>query len=110
MIAQVPPPRTAVRARTFVERSTPRALLALVRDWGAIVLIAWLAEAAAHPLAYVAAAWAIGLFQFALGEAMLHEGSHYNLFPSRRWNLRLEALYALPFFRTVAQFQAEHTL
>ena len=110
MNVQAPIQRAAVRARAFVERSTPRALLALARDWGAIVLIAWGAEAAEHPVAYLAAAWAIGLFQFALGEAMLHEASHYNLFPSKRWNLWLEALYGLPFFRTVSQFQAEHNL
>jgi fatty acid desaturase len=110
MPAQATVPRTAVRAREFVVRSTPRALLALGRDWGAIVLIAWLSEALHNPLAYVAAAWAIGLFQFALGEAMLHEASHYNLFPARRWNVWLESLYALPFLRTISQFQAEHNL
>lgn len=100
----------AIRAKAFVDRSGPRALLAVGRDWAAIIAIAWASERIGHPAAYVAAAWAIGVFQFALGESMLHEASHYNLFRSRRLNLWLEPLYGLPFLRTVEQFQKEHNV
>jgi fatty acid desaturase len=50
----------------------------------------------------------VGYFQYAVGEALLHEASHYNLFRKKQWNNNLEFLYALPFFKTVAQFRAEH--
>lgn len=43
-------------------------------------------------------AWPIGLVQFALGEALAHEASHYNLFSSRRANNAAEWFYAIPFF------------
>jgi fatty acid desaturase len=50
----------------------------------------------------------IGSFQFALSETLLHEASHYNLFPRRSWNDWAEIAVALPFFRTCRQFREEH--
>ena len=85
-----------------------RGLAALARDWGAIVLIAWASERIGGWPAYVAAVMLIGAFQFAIGECLLHEASHFHLFRTRSWNERLEAFYALPFMMTLAQFRDEH--
>ncbi|MBI3563756.1 MAG: fatty acid desaturase [Elusimicrobia bacterium] len=88
--------------------SDRRGALALARDWGAIVLIAWASERIGGWPVYIAAAWLIGAFQFAIGEALLHEASHFHLFRTRAWNDRFEALYALPFLMTLSQFRDEH--
>lgn len=85
-----------------------RGWAALARDWGAVVLIAWASERIGGWPAYIAACWAIGAFQFAIGESLIHEASHWHLFRTRSWNDRFEALYALPFFMTLAQFREEH--
>jgi len=51
----------------------------------------------------------IGLVQYAIGEALLHEASHYHLFRGdRRWNDFWGALCALPFFTTLRDWRAEH--
>jgi fatty acid desaturase len=83
-------------------------LAAILRDWAAIVGTAVLSLYVDHWAFYLAAVWVIGLFQFALGEGMLHEAAHYNLFKSRRLNHLGEIFYGLPFFCTVAQYQPEH--
>ena len=54
--------------------------------------------------------WVIGYLQFCLGEALLHEASHYNLFASRRLHYLLQGVYAYPFFQTLNGFQHEHLL
>jgi fatty acid desaturase len=98
----------ARRASVAARASDWRGAAALARDWGAIAALAWLGRRVPGPLAYVAIVWLIGAFQFAIGECLLHEASHYNLFRTRSWNDRLEFLYALPFFMTLAQFREEH--
>jgi fatty acid desaturase len=93
----------------FADRGSDlRGWLALARDWGAIVAIAWLSERAGTWTAYAAALWAIGAFQFAIGECLQHEASHFHLFRTRAWNTRFEALYSLPFGMTMAQYREEH--
>jgi fatty acid desaturase len=100
--------RVDTRPKNFVERDGLRGALALLRDWGAILLVAALSVRADSLVVYAVSVWAIGCFQFAIGEALLHEASHYNLFRRRRWNDDLEFLYALPFFKTVSGFRSEH--
>ncbi len=100
-----PRPRDGSIADTW---SNTRGWLALARDWGAILLIAAASRRVGGAAAYAAAVALIGAFQFALGEALIHEASHYHLFRTRSWNDRFEFLYALPFFMTVAQFREEH--
>ncbi|ATB40900.1 fatty acid desaturase [Cystobacter fuscus] len=92
----------------FVQRSNLRGFLAIGRDWAAIAAVITVALWLDRWYLYPVAAWLIGAFQFALSEALLHEASHYNLFRKRSWNDRLEFLYGLPFFCTVAQMRAEH--
>ncbi len=87
-----------------------RSVLAVVRDWSIIIAVAALSIVLDHWLVYLLAVWVIGVFQFALGEAMLHEASHHNLFKTQRLNYFGELFYGLPFGQTVKQFQAEHML
>jgi fatty acid desaturase len=39
---------------------------------------------------------------------LLHEASHYSLFPRRSWNNLAEIAIGLPFYRTCQQFRQEH--
>lgn len=99
-----------VSVRSFTGRNEWLSLAAIARDWAAIVGLTALGLRVDRWAFYVVAVWIIGMFQFALSEALLHEAAHYNLFRSRRLHHRLEVLYGLPFFLTVAQYQSEHRI
>jgi fatty acid desaturase len=58
---------------------------------------------------YLISVWAIGSFQYSIGESLLHEGSHYNLFKTKKLNDYLEFMYALPFFVDMHQYRHWHT-
>ncbi|RME25896.1 MAG: fatty acid desaturase [Deltaproteobacteria bacterium] len=94
--------------RDFVRRSDLRGALALLRDWGLIFATAFVAEHIGTAWARAAAVLLIGRIQFGIGEALLHEASHHNLFRTRRLNDALQVLYALPFFVTLQAWRAEH--
>jgi fatty acid desaturase len=68
-------------------QSDLRSCLALARDWLLIFGSIFIATRAGVWWITVASVVWIGLVQFAIGEALLHEASHYNLFRrSRRVN------------------------
>lgn len=92
----------------FIERSTLRGFLALTRDWGAYFTLVTLAVVVDKPWFTLLCLWPIGLVQFVIGETLLHEASHWNLFKSRKLNDRLDFLYALPFFTTITTYRREH--
>lgn len=92
----------------FVERNDLKGFLALLRDWMAIFLIAALSIWANNVFIYLVSVWAIGIFQFAIGEALLHEASHNNLFEKQLWNERLEFLYGFPVLRTISSYREHH--
>jgi fatty acid desaturase len=85
-----------------------RSWLAIGRNWSLVFGLVALAEWADRWWWTGLCVLGIGTLQFALGEALLHEASHYNLFRSRIWNDRLEVLYALPFLTTMDAYRAEH--
>ena len=58
------------RPKDFVERDGLRGALALLRDWGAILLVSALSVRANSLVVYALSVWAIGYFQFAIGEAL----------------------------------------
>jgi fatty acid desaturase len=97
---------TAIKALT--QRDGRKASLALLRDWTGIIVAIALARWANNPLVTIAALWVIGAFQYALGDALLHEASHGNLFANKKLNDRLDVLYGLPFLRTMEAFKTEH--
>jgi fatty acid desaturase len=92
----------------FIDRSDLKGLLALAKDWGAIFLIAIFSYWVNNLFVSLLAIWFIGCFQVAIGESLLHEASHYNLFKTRSWNDRLRFLYALPFFLTLDEYRIQH--
>lgn len=102
-------PSSSPSPKTFVQRSTPRGVLALCRDWGLILLAMGVATAMPTWWVMVPAVVFIGCMQFAIGESLLHEASHHNLVANRRLNDWLEPLVALPFFWTLAAYRREHS-
>ncbi|MDT5062240.1 MAG: hypothetical protein QOH63_2699 [Acidobacteriota bacterium] len=98
----------SAKPKDFVERNSIRGGLALFRDWSAIILVSVFSIRENNFIVYALSVWVIGYFQFAIGEALLHEASHYNLFRKKQWNNNLEFLYALPFFLTISQFRSAH--
>ncbi|MBD2385769.1 fatty acid desaturase family protein [Cylindrospermum sp. FACHB-282] len=99
---------TQLKPSDFVEQNNFKASLALFRDWSAIFLVAAFSIWANNIFVYFLSIWIIGLFQFALGEVLTHEASHYNLFKKREWNENLELLYAFPVISTVANYRKHH--
>ncbi|NIG54375.1 fatty acid desaturase [Chitinophaga sp. Cy-1792] len=94
--------------KEYLIHNNTKAVLAITRDWSVIFLVAWLNIRYPSIYLYLPSVWLIGAFQFAIGESLLHEASHHNLFRQKRLNYYLEFLYALPFFKTVEQFRHEH--
>ncbi|NEU75387.1 fatty acid desaturase [Hassallia byssoidea VB512170] len=92
----------------FVERNDQRAFLALLRDWMAIFLIVAFSIWINNIFVYLVSVWAIGIFQFAIGEALLHEATHNNLFQNKLWNEQLEFLYGFPVLRTISSYRKHH--
>ncbi len=96
----------AVKALTG--RSDRRAVWAILRDVAGIACAIALSQWAANPLVTIACLWLIGAFQYALGDALLHEAAHGNLFARKPLNERLDVLYGLPFLRTMEGYKTEH--
>ena len=82
--------------------------MAIMRNWIAIISIASLSIWANNFFVYIVSVLFIAIFQFALGESMLHEASHNNLFTERSWHKKLEIVYGFPFFRTFHSYQKHH--
>lgn len=98
------------RAADFIERHNLRGIVAIGRDWLLIGVAIGVSLKLDHWAVYVAAVWVIGCCQYALGEVLLHEASHYNLLKNRRLNDLMEVFYALPFFQTLKEYRRQHGL
>lgn len=96
------------KPQNFIERSNLRGFVTLFVDWGAIIAIMLTSVWLDNFLVYLISVWAIGSFQFSIGEVLFHEASHYNLFRTRKLNDSLEFLYALPFFVDMTQYRFYH--
>jgi len=92
----------------FVERSNVRGFLAIFRDWAIIFSAAGISIWLDNVFVYVLSAIMIGCMQFSLGEALLHEATHQNLFKNKKWNTRFEFLFAYPVLVSIAQYEPEH--
>lgn len=97
------------KPQDFVQRSNFRGFLALISDWGIIfgtvAFSIWMNDW----IVYLISVWIIGAYQYAIGEALFHEASHYNLFKTKKLNDYLEWVYAVPFFVDMFQYRKEHT-
>lgn len=96
------------KPKDFVERNNLRGMVALFRDWAVIILVIAFSIWMDNLIVYALSVWIIGYFQYAIGESLLHEACHYNLFRKKKWNNNLEILYAFPFFITISQYRADH--
>ena len=94
--------------KSYIERNTFIGLWAVFRDWLFIFGCVSISIYLNHWLAWLICVWVIGLIQFSLAEAVLHEASHYNLFRSRRLHHYLQFLYAWPFLQTMSDYKEEH--
>jgi len=92
----------------FIEQSNFRGFAALGRDWIAIFATVLFSIWADNFFVYLACVWIIGTFQYAIGEVLLHEASHYHLFKNRKLNDYLKVLYTYPFFVTMPEYRFYH--
>lgn len=98
----------SLKPQDFVERSNLRGFTVLFLDWAAIFGIVALSVWINNWVVYLISVGAIGSFQYAIGEALFHEASHYNLFKTKKLNDYLEWIYAIPFFVDMTQYRKEH--
>jgi len=111
---------TKARAQAFFVRSNAWGFFTLAIDWAAalgLIALAVIADralvAADQPfvvraIVYTGSVWLIGAAQFTIGEAIMHEAAHYNLFKTKRLNDYAEILFAYPFFYQVSVYRADH--
>ena len=97
------------KPQDFVVRSNLRGFMALFLDWGAIFGLIGFSIWLDNWVVYLLSVWAIGSFQYSIGESLLHEASHYNLFKTKKLNDYLEWIYAIPFFVDMTQYRGDHT-
>src|SRR6185369_11348736 len=93
----------------FTRRSTTRALLTIAGEY-AIITIA-IAAAALPDTGWpvkVVAILVVGTRQYALGEALLHEASHWHLSKSKAVNDLLGAILAWPVFTSLTSYRRFH--
>ena len=94
----------------FTRRSTKRALLTIAAEY-AIITGAIAIAAAVPDIGWPVKALAIlviGTRQYALGEALLHEASHWHLSNSKSVNDLLGAILAWPVFTSLAAYRRFH--
>ncbi len=97
-----------VELRQLYARSNLRGAATLLFDWLLIVGVFWLATSVdswwLYPLVFACQS----LLGFAVGESMLHEASHYNLFRTRALNNWVAPLVAWPVFTVLTSYRDEH--
>jgi len=96
------------KPQDFIERNNLRGFLVLFLDWGAVCGVIAISIWLDNWIVYLISVWAIGSFQYSIGEVLLHEASHYNLFKTKKLNDYLEFLYAVPFFVDMHQYRFWH--
>jgi len=101
-------------AKKYYGRSNFHGFRVIFYDWAVIFLVAIGLELLRLRLpllaflpVYLLGALMIGS-RFRGMENLVHEASHFNLFKTREWNDQLEFLFALPVFRTAADFRNSH--
>ena len=95
--------------KRYKKRSDWRGLLAVSRDvsflFGAWYVAVWWGH---YPwVAFVTVLW-VGVLQFAMGESLLHEASHNNLFRRRWLNKVVGQIIAHAILTTLSTWRSEH--
>lgn len=94
--------------RRLKRKSNLRSAFTILSDWTVIFVAAVAATIADNVFATIAAIVVIGAKEYCLGEVLVHEACHNNLFASRSWNVSLQFLFAYPFFSDVVEYRAFH--
>jgi len=105
-------------SRRFLPPETVRVLSApngwattgwIALEYAAIAAAALVSEAFWNPVLYLAAVLFIGGRAHGLGVIGLHDGAHYRLYRSRRWNDRVASyLVCLPLLRSLQGYRRSH--
>ena len=74
------------KAKEFIDRSNLRGSIALISDWVMLIAFVFLSIQVDNVLVYLITIWLVGAKQVAIGEGLLHESVHYNLFKTRKLN------------------------
>ena len=82
--------------------------LTLVSDYGIIFTAIFLFHNYGSLWLYPLLAWIIGAKQYSIGESLLHEASHYQLFSSKKLNNYLDLILAWPFLTSIAYYREGH--
>lgn len=98
----------SLEAARLFEKNDFMGFFSIARDWCLIAVLAIFGISFGNPFFYVFVVWAIGAFQFALGEALVHDACHNNLFKTKSLNTLLEPIFAFPFFVSVDQYRSHH--
>ena len=80
----------------------------IILDYGIIFFTIFLFEQYGYFLFYPIVAWIIGAKQYSIGEVLLHEASHRQLFSNRKLNNYFDLILAYPFMTSTAYYRAEH--
>jgi fatty acid desaturase len=96
--------------QVYKRRSNIKGALAVGRD-GLFLLGAWFiaVQWGQYWWLSLAVVWFIGAVQFAMGESLLHEASHGNLFKTAWLNKCVGKLIAYSIFTTLRAWKAEHS-
>jgi fatty acid desaturase len=106
--AEIPPESSpGIAIQRFRRISNPRALGAILGDYLIIAGLIALAVRVDHAPVTLVAIVLIAGRQVALTNLM-HAAGHYSLFTPRKWNERLEFLYAYPIFDSVSTYRGDH--
>jgi len=92
----------------FTRRSTMRALLTIAAEYAIIAIAIAVAVPDTGWPVKALAILVIGTRQYALGEALLHEASHWHLSNSKSVNDLLGAILAWPVFTSLAAYRRFH--
>lgn len=93
----------------FGQRSSWRGWVAVARDLIFLGVAFFIASQWGHHWwISVLLIWFIGMLQFAMGESLLHEASHGNLFKEKLPNLIIGNLIAYSIFTTLDEWREEH--
>lgn len=85
-----------------------RSIVGIVTSWAQIAIAIYFGCATSSIVIKIVVIWFVGLKQYALGEVLAHEASHYNVFATRKLNKNLQWMFSSPFFVDVMEYRSFH--
>ena len=94
--------------KNYLGKSDLRGMLALTKNWVIIIATIAFSMYANNIFVYLLSVMVIGMFQYALGETLMHEASHNNLFRTKKLNETLQVFFGWPFLVTTEEYRKQH--